>query len=169
MSYRVDEEKAYDILYCLTPPRILVNRPLYVNGRNFVNKFKKEGFSVLSLDKLDPAKIKKTWNLSSHNPVIIEGCFENTEDIVSNFTGIYSYIYLYPNTTQNYAHQILDHITSDTSNTDEIVNIRNLKLKGDPSWKKEFELLVGNCAKKNQTLYKEHCKLFDNKILTVLI
>jgi hypothetical protein len=179
MSYKTDQDKAYSILYCLTPQRILINSPLGVNGKIFANRFKKEGFSVLSVGVFDlmsasailKNKIKKLWNGKSQNPVLIEGKFSSTEDIAELFTGVYSYVYLYPNSLKGYARMIHDSIVGDNKgaipNTDKerLEKIRNIP----EEFNKELGLLTKKYSEINRSLYREHCEIFDNKILTVLL
>jgi len=177
MSYKTDSERAHNILYCLTPPRILINSAAYVNGKQFSDRFKKEGFSVLSVGKFDSRianeqmliKIKKFWESPSQNPVVVEGYFPMAEDISNVFTGVYSYVYLYPNTLKSYAGEIIAMIHSSENHDSEIRRLRELEKTGDPLFKSDFEKFVRGVADKNREIYKEHCDMFDDKILTVLI
>jgi hypothetical protein len=163
MSFKTSPEKAHDILYCLTPRKIVVNSPKYIDGGNFVDQFKKEGFGVMSVGDISGkkrsaiARAKRLWNSDSQNPIIIEGTFESVNDMEKIFTGNYSYVYLYPNTVKVYADNIIKSSETDT----ELQNIKNNKT--------EFMELVKNCVEKNNNIYNEHCKAFGGKVFTVLI
>jgi hypothetical protein len=172
MAYKVDSEKGYRILRCLTPPRILINSPPFTNAQDFANKFKSEGFSVLCVSDLrsesNQAKIKNIWDRNSNNPIIIQFYEPDIKIILDLFKGNYSYVYLYPNNPKEYSNQVIEFLESDLDASSVTVLDPNLINTARKS-KKETNSFIKNLLDNNRNTYKEHCTVYDDKVFTILI
>lgn len=124
MSYKTDIEKGFKLLRCISPPIIFVNGPYCVGKTNFINKFKKEGFSVLIYDdyvlKTNSKNVSvqdviykyllnRKQKKQDHTPIIIEANI-NDENVISNIFKDdfhnFTYVYMYPNNSENYMKNI---------------------------------------------------------------
>jgi hypothetical protein len=179
MSYRIDADRAHDILCCLTPLRIVMNSPEFVDGKKFADTFKSDGFSVLSVGNLaredrktQILRIQKIWGPCSVEPVIVEGNF-SMDDIFDLFPGVYSYVYLYPNSAKSYAKMIYETMQTiepcDRIEPEDLQEIARLFAAKDPKWKKKLEEFTKTRIEANRVEYENQCCSFDDKIFTVLI
>jgi hypothetical protein len=135
-TYKVAADKAARIICCLTPLRSLVYCPSALDGRKFADQFKKAGFNVLY--STDVKRIQQQW-VDSSTPLIVVGHFPTID--ANLFTGVYSFIFLYPNQQsawQTYA----------------------LKIEASP---------MVDIIKENIIAYNKFREFFDDKMLVVLL
>ena|SRR5271165_1860502 len=174
--YKVAADKAILILKCLSPARIIINSPPFINGSTFAAEFKKCGFNVLSFGKSplssrDKELIKNLWHDRQKRSVIIEGYFTDIDAGI--FTEPYSYVYLYPNISSTYSDIITKVLKSDEpivespTITEEIVKLRQLKSKKVAE--REIKKFINDCIKQNRENHKKYCELHNDRVFTVLV
>lgn len=177
MAYKTDINRVGSILSCLTPQKIIVHIPYYVEIQEFLKFLKEDGFNVMSLgifdyknsDEKTIKKINNFWN-NNQSPIVICGTFPNVEDFDKIFTGIYSYIYVYPNSIKKYGEFIISFLDKkDIWKIDNFQEIKKLKQNKDLSWKKELENFIKKIMELNQSIFENHSEIFDNKIMVALI
>jgi hypothetical protein len=174
-SYKVDAIKAYMILRCISPPRILIVSPNFIYGGDFAEQFKNAGFSVLNMHinwQGLSKKFDRIWN-STANSVVIEGNFIDIPDN-EKFTGIYTCVYLYPNKSADYITKIIDSVKNGKFPksffyNDQIGKLRLLLLNNESEFHTQVQIFCKEVIEKNREMYKKYLDYFDNKILTVLI
>lgn len=174
--YKVASDKAILILKCLSPTRIIINSPPFIDGSTFAAEFKKCGFNVLSFGKnpitlRDRELIKNLWNDKQKRSVIVEGYFTDIDTDI--FTEPYSYVYLYPNIASEYSDLITKVLKSDEpiiespTITEEIVKLRQLKPKKVAD--REIKKFIDERIKQNRENHKKYCELNNDRVFTVLV
>lgn len=152
MSYKTDTEKGFKLLRSVSPPIIFVNGPSMIGKTFFVNKFKKEGYSILTLVEDSDNNLDKILNFLKnqkrlgidHMSCIIEANIKNEKlisDIFSNEYHNFTYVFLYPNNLKKYKEYIKD------TNKEQLIDL----------------------STEARERYKRHLEYFDDKILTILI
>lgn len=176
MSYKTDVEKGFKLIRCISPPIIFVNDPIGIGKSSFVNRFKKEGFSVLTIsNEINVGKIHKYLENRKdksfdHNPIIIEAKIQDEKiisDIFSNEFHNFTYVYIYPNNPKKYKENL-------SQNIDQEINIPNLnnlieEVRSSDSREQLLNKLTLELINLNKLIYNKHLEIFDNKILTILI
>lgn len=180
MSYKIDPEKGFKILRCISPPIILVNGPLAVGKSTFVNNFKREGFSILNINEMPLENIRKYLKnrkerAIDHNPVILEANIDNDKTISEIFDGEFhnfTYVYVYPNNAKSYKEHLTSKINSEKiylpKNQDKIAKeIEQIKQSSDQD--KQITKLTVELINLNKEIYNIHLETFEEKILTILV
>lgn len=195
-AYRVDIEKAIKLIKCVRP-RITYINGLFGSGKTYItDEFKKDGFSVLSLDKIyaridrsdtqDVLGIQELLvkevhahlrRFESSVPVIIEGFMKDPVVLRDIFTGefeIFTYAYMYPNNPKRYKDRLIHSMTERNwsfkhtpySFPPHIVNAGDLDELRDSG--KGANTVVKKLIEINRDIYKKHLDAFDEHILTIL-
>jgi hypothetical protein len=154
--YKVSADKAINIICCLAPPRIVVNHIAEIDGVEFVNNFKSEGYNVVSVP-LEAKSRKRAFGQiarllkKADVQLMVEGCF-TIEEIREHFSEliIFSYVYLFPNTLKVLAEHAV-------------------RLGVERGSKEEFTKYINSANEKNKSTYSEHCEEFEDKVFTVLV
>jgi hypothetical protein len=144
--YKVDADKARRIIFCLMPQRIVVNHHPWIDGREFIEEFKSEGYNIISLASSSWERVARVWK-DTRTPLLVEGSF-TLEELREHFAeSIYAYVYLYPNSA------------------------KTLALHGLKAGVKQSELsqIISSENEKNLATYKQHCEEFEDKVFTVLL
>lgn len=189
MSYKIDSEKGFKLLRCVSPPIIFVNGPLAVGKSEFTNKFKKEGFSVLNINDIvsekennkiieTVQKYLKNRKLKSfdHNSLIIEANITDDKlisDIFNDEFHNFTYVFIYPNNSTNYKEHLLLKIKSEESlllpkGQEDIKSMIKTMISNEENNKKINKLTV-DLINITKNVYSKHLETFDNKILTILV
>lgn len=184
MSYKLDPEKGFKLLRCVSPPVIFLNGPYSVGKSEFANKFKKEDFSVLNLVGMNEDKMVDTVQkylknrrdkYIDHHPVIIEACVTDDELISNMFSGEFhnfTYVYVYPNNSKKYKEKLISKIKAKSPHpfTGETAKLIQLISSSDEATADKLSTkLTVELINSNKTVYNNHLETFDNKILTILI
>jgi len=196
-AYRVDIEKAVNLILCVRP-RICYVNGLFGSGKTyFTEKFKSEGFNVLSLDKIYARINGSSADMSYEQiqdtlvneirthlqrfegsiPVIVEGFMRDPEILHKIFTEefeLFTYIYMYPNNAKRYKERLLQTME------DRGWSFEYTPYSFPPYILNEKELSVLRKSGKgantvvrklieiNRDLYGAHLEAFDSHIFTVL-
>jgi hypothetical protein len=168
MAYKTDMTRAINIINCMTPARTVINIPKYID-QSFMEEFKNRDFNIINIGNYDEVdekvlrKLNNFWNDSKKYPLMVIGNL--TSGFESIFTGVYSYVYICPNSIKSYGSQIIKHINTD----DSLLLFSNMLSEKKPEFKTEFGNFVKMMYDQNIKILDEHREIFDDKIIIVLI
>lgn len=173
-AYKVDIDKGYKILRCISPPIILLNSPPAMDKTEFIKKFRDDGYSILSdvSDLSDDKQIKKIHQILTdrkyknmdHTPLIIDANIINENLIIKIFNdnfNNFTYVFLYPNNSKLYKEHITNYLSNKTSQNlfdnfnqlklNTIIDLINNILKTDQDNNLKNKLMIEKERDKNIT------------------
>jgi|GEM_PF-3988914 len=183
-SYKIDLEKCFKLLRCISPPIIFINGPWAIGKNVLVDKFKKEGYSILTLGNKTVEEVQKFLKSRKqrfdHTSLIIEANFSNTDskiisEIFSDDFHNFTYVFVYPNNAKKYKEKISEKLSEEISEKSKHSGMLNSIL--EMKKQKENPVKIENSTNKltmsliseAKKIYQEHLEIFDYKILTVLV
>lgn len=179
MSYKIDPEKGFKILRCISPPVILINDVAGIGNSEMAVRFKKEGYSILNAKNMNAEQVQKYLSNRKeksfdHNSLIMEfgtGDDKLISDIFSGEFHNFTYVFLYPNNAKLLKEKLREKISGGGGFPEDLTSLveQIKKTKVEQEKEKLLTKLTVETLKIVKEIYGKHLETFDDKILTILM